>query len=88
MLFFLPFVNESHLLLPTTSVVDLALDTLYAILIRSRTRFAPTILAAFAKRLAIISLHLPATSTSGGPRKGCGLIAHLLTKTKHVELGR
>ncbi|SPO27743.1 related to NOC3 protein, required for maturation and intranuclear transport of pre-ribosomes [Ustilago trichophora] len=84
-LFFLPFVNETHLQLSTStsssssSVVDLALDSLYAILIRSRTRFAPHILAGFAKRLAIISLHLPIT-TSSGPRKVLGLIAHLLTK--------
>ncbi|EST09443.1 CCAAT-binding factor [Kalmanozyma brasiliensis GHG001] len=77
-LFYLPFVNESHLI-AGANVVDLALDTLHAILIRSRTRFAPTILAAFAKRLAIISLHLPATSASG-PRKVLGLISHLLTK--------
>lgn len=87
-LFFLPFVSETHLTLtiPTTSsgsnmntVVDLALDSLYSILIKSRTRFSPSILASFAKRLAIISLHLPPTSTSG-PRKVLGLIAHLLTK--------
>lgn len=85
-LFHLPFVNETHLLLSTTSassasstVVDLALDSLYAILIRSRTRFAPHVLAGFAKRLAIISLHLPLSAASG-PRKVLGLIAHLLTK--------
>ncbi len=85
-LFYLPFVNETHLLLSTTasssassSVVDLALDSLYAILIRSRSRFAPHILAGFAKRLAVISLHLPVSATSG-PRKVLGLIAHLLTK--------
>ncbi|TKY84495.1 hypothetical protein EX895_006396 [Sporisorium graminicola] len=85
-LFFLPFVNESHLCFSTTStstsgastVVDLALDSLYAILIRSRTRFAAHILAAFAKRLAIISLHLPLTATSG-PQKVVRIIAHLLT---------
>lgn len=83
-LFFLPFVNETHLVLSTSadgssSVVDLALDSLYSILIRSRTRFAPHLLASFAKRLAIISLHLPVTSWSG-PRKVLGLVAHLLTK--------
>ena len=84
-LFFLPFVNETHLQLSTSSsargssVVDLALDSVYAILVRSRTRFAPHVLASFAKRLAIISLHLPVSATSG-PRKVLGLIAHLLTK--------
>ncbi|KAJ9479930.1 Nucleolar complex-associated protein 3 [Pseudozyma hubeiensis] len=80
-LFHLPFVSESHLLVSASSasIVDLALDSLYSILIKSRTRFSPHILAAFAKRLAIITLHLPVSSTSG-PRKVLGLIAHLLTK--------
>ncbi|SPO32473.1 related to NOC3 protein, required for maturation and intranuclear transport of pre-ribosomes [Ustilago trichophora] len=90
-LFFLPFVNELHLQLCATSsssssssssscsVVDLALDSVYAILVRSRARFAPNVLASFAKRLAIVSLHLP-VSTSSGPRKVLGLIGHVLTK--------
>lgn len=87
-LFFLPFVSETHLTPTPTSastnatsstVVDLALDSLYAILIKSHTRFSPCILASFAKRLAIISLHLAPTATSG-PRKVLALVAHLLAK--------
>lgn len=77
-LFFLPFVNESHLSFTSSSsstVVDLALDSLYSILIRNRTRFPPHILASFAKRLSIITLHLPPQSS----KKVLRIVAHLLT---------
>ncbi|SJX63661.1 related to NOC3 protein, required for maturation and intranuclear transport of pre-ribosomes [Sporisorium reilianum f. sp. reilianum] len=79
-LFFLPFVSESHLTFTASAstVVDLALDALYAILVRSRTRFAPHVLAAFAKRLAVVGLHLPLTASSG-PKKVLRILAHLLT---------
>lgn len=80
-LFYLPFVNEAHVSVSSgsrsdSSIVDLALDSLYSILIGSRTRFHPQLLAAFAKRLAIISLHLGAS----GAGKVVRLIAQLVTK--------
>ena len=76
-LFYLPFVSEPLLTSAGGSIVDLALDSLYSILIRSRSRFPPHILAAFAKRLSTIALHLP---TPTALHKLLALVSHLLTK--------
>ncbi|PWY98206.1 NOC3p-domain-containing protein [Testicularia cyperi] len=98
-LFYLPFVSESHLMhksadphqddadkksTGTGSLLDLALDSLASILVRSRTRFDATTLAAFAKRLTIISLHV---SSPASLQTLLNLVSHILAKQSTSSSG-
>ncbi len=65
-LFFLPFTSGD--------ATDLALDTIYSILVRSASD--QHVQAAFAKRLSIVALQMPAQTA----KKTLGIVGHLIAK--------